>query len=484
MIQNKKNLNLKNLNLPLLSAILILIALITLFFTLYKLSQPQSLPKKAQYIASPPFKVKISNINSSGFTVSWLTAEKTNGAVVYSDNQENIDDSATPKVYDEKGENQLSLFHSVRLKNLSSGKKYYFKLISGETSFYKFLSDEWKTSGVPENITLPNISFSTNSPISKTNSPGSYSNEETAFSNCRELPDGNQTPCFRPNPIYGQVTEESGSPSEAIVFLEIPGKSNIISTLTNSNGKWALDLANLLKQDLSGRFEYQPGLDLVKIYAVGPRGSEGTLYRTIPKVAKFDDQTNPVTVTLPVLPEFTPTPTQTVESPSPTVTITPTATSTPTAVPAVKLIFTIKLEKFVTKGPNKNVIISLRKNNREILWRKIMFTSQTNGNYKGTLYLNNFGNYEIFIKPEGYLRKNLGSVNLKQGENYLSFDQNEFLAGDINNDNVVNSLDLSLLLNEINNPTAKRGIFDLNNDGQIDTLDLGILTTNYRKEGD
>jgi len=457
--------------------LLILSALIALFFTLYQLSQPQNLQKRAQYAVSPPLKIKVSNVYPNGFTVSWITSRQTNGAVVHTDNQEKIDDSSSVKVYDERGEKKLSFFHNVKLINLSPGKKYYFKIISGETSFYKSLSDEWQTSGIPENTILPNFSFSTTSSVSESNSPGSYSNESAAFADCSQLPEAKTTPCFKPNLIFGQVTGEDNSGQQALVFLEIPGKSNLISTLSDENGKWSFNLANLTKSDLSGRLKYQPGTDLIKISALGIKGAENTLYRTIPRVGKLSDQTNPVSLSLPTMPEFTPTPIQPTTQPT-------TAAITPTPTPVAKISLTIKLEKFISKGPSKNVTVSLRKNNKEVMWRKIMFSPQTNGDYKGTLFLNNLGSYSIFIKPDNYLRKDFGLANLTKGENFLNFDQDELLAGDLNNDNIINSLDLSLLLNEINNEGKKQKIGDFNNDGKVDSLDLSILISNYRKQGD
>ena len=62
---------------------------------------------------------------------------------------------------------------------------------------------------------------------------------------------------------------------------------------------------------------------------------------------------------------------------------------------------------------------------------------------------------------------------------YRSFAANPNLPGDVNNDNVVNVTDLSMLLSAYGKPN--NSVADLNGDGQVSITDLSILLTNYGK---
>ena len=61
---------------------------------------------------------------------------------------------------------------------------------------------------------------------------------------------------------------------------------------------------------------------------------------------------------------------------------------------------------------------------------------------------------------------------------YKSFAANPNLPGDVNNDNVVNVTDLSILLSNYNQAYAPA---DFNSDGTVSILDLSILLSNYGK---
>jgi len=55
----------------------------------------------------------------------------------------------------------------------------------------------------------------------------------------------------------------------------------------------------------------------------------------------------------------------------------------------------------------------------------------------------------------------------------------ELSAGDLNNDNVINSLDYSLM----NSNWLKSGVGDINGDGIVNSLDFAILKNNFNKAG-
>lgn len=444
-----------------------------------QISQKSSLSLKALDENLLPLKVRVSNIYPRGFTVSWLTKKKTVGWVVLGEDRQSLIENKGSFLIknDERGEESFYL-HSVTIRNLKPETRYYFKISSGGITFYKPLTGDWSESGLPESVALPPEStHSLTSLPSSSNSPGSFSNETSAFDGCLQLPENKITSCFRPNPIYGQVVNTDATiTKEALVYLQIPGKSNLLSAISDDEGKWTIDLANLLKSDLSGPMEYRPGLDLLKITALGSSSDENSVYQPIPPVIKtFQDKTNPVKISL--LPLSTASP-----SPSPTATLTPTIVPTQTPVPPIgTLVLTIKLQDFGNLL-SKKAVVSLYKNKSLFSSKTVVFTPQSDRTYQGSLPLFQRGDFTVFVKPENCLKKNLGIIKIISGESKLQSLDQDFSVGDLNNDNAINSLDLSFLVDQI---VGKKGIkFDLNEDGKINTLDLSILAANYLKTGD
>jgi hypothetical protein len=90
------------------------------------------------------------------------------------------------------------------------------------------------------------------------------------------------------------------------------------------------------------------------------------------------------------------------------------------------------------------------------------------------------------LKGLSHLRKILRGVDIVPGENSLDFTEGEtfyLLAGDTHpsSDNLVNSLDLSYLLNRLN---TSEEVSDLNRDTLVNSLDINILLANLMKRGD
>jgi hypothetical protein len=463
----------KDLILP--SLLLLLLGSLMLF--LKELPKRTQLPPKAQTSSPPPQRVLISNVTAKGFNVSWTTSEKTRGGIIYSQSKEEIerDETLSPRKDDERGGSYQSHVHSVRVDNLNPGGKYYFKIISGEKVFLKAFDGQWQKAGVAESIDLPdNLGFNDSQAISANNSPGSFSRENAAFSGCPKVPGEQSSTCFRPNPIYGQILKEEQTPvEEALVYLEIPAKSNRLSTLTGKEGRFTIDLANLVDKDYQNRIGYLPKVDLVKIFAHGPQNSSAIVYHQIPPVSKtYQDDTNPVLLKLNYPPQ-TPTPPP---STVPTATPAPTATTTPQP-PTANLSLNLALQG--RESGNRYANLSLYQGETKVLERKILLTGK-NTNYQGSLNLYRLGNFNLTLKPEGYLARRR-TVIISEGANRLEL-EDEFLAGDLNEDNEVNSLDVSIILGQINQGNQDLS-GDFNGDGQVNNLDLAILTGNYLRKG-
>lgn len=94
-----------------------------------------------------------------------------------------------------------------------------------------------------------------------------------------------------------------------------------------------------------------------------------------------------------------------------------------------------------------------------------------------TININN-GTYDILVSTSSYLKKK--KVNVVLSSN-LTVSLLALPAGDLNSDNVVNSLDWSLMSPKwfTNDATA-----DINKDSLINTIDFSLLNKNWAQSGD
>ncbi|MBN2096733.1 hypothetical protein JW752_05075 [Candidatus Peregrinibacteria bacterium] len=114
------------------------------------------------------------------------------------------------------------------------------------------------------------------------------------------------------------------------------------------------------------------------------------------------------------------------------------------------------------------------------------------------------GNYDAVFKSKAHLSRVLDNVYLQLGENYLNFTNitnspavgsRTLVAGDISGaatmpgtmgDDVINSVDLSILLQQYGTPDPSGNNLraNLNQDSTVDSTDLNILLGNLDKVGD
>lgn len=115
-------------------------------------------------------------------------------------------------------------------------------------------------------------------------------------------------------------------------------------------------------------------------------------------------------------------------------------------------------------------------------------TVETNNLGRGTIDFPDatVRNYDVAFKGLSHLRKVLRNIPIAVGTNLVDFTLGEtfyLLAGDTHRsqDNLVNSLDLSVLLNDLNSSDE---VSDLNRDTQVNSLDINILLANLMRWGD
>lgn len=171
---------------------LLLIA-VSLGATVFLFNNARNFFSQANIEASPE-KVRISNLSSKSFTVSWLTPVKASGAVNYG--IEKLDNVVVEK-RDNGGKDQYFVHH-VTLNFLQPNTKYRFEIISGGKSF----------NNGGESFTVKTLEN-----ISKENQAA---------------------------PAYGKVLQADNTPAtETLVYLSL-GTGFLYSTLTKSSGNWLI----------------------------------------------------------------------------------------------------------------------------------------------------------------------------------------------------------------------------------------------------
>ena len=482
---------------------------VILFISFYLMINRTIFLKKAVGEESIPIDVRISNINSSRFTVSWITEENTTGSVIYAEFRQEVENQSgnLKIVNDIRGENSFSKIHYVTLKNLSPAKNYYFAIKSGPTVFFKSLDGSWNKVGVAEEQkTVLEINFDSEKPISSTNSKGAYSLEPGSWNPCPDgSEDGTISPCFRPNFVWGQVVDHEGSPIEQVlVFLKIPGKSSLLSVLTDNLGKWSFSLANFFNESLTEYLSFDPKIDLLLVQAEGGEKGKSSTYSLIPSVfaqeclnlSPKNCSSIPLDLTNPLILEIfsppSPTPTPLPVSPTPTLTSTPLPSASPTqtrppeptSYPSLEV--KVKFQAVNQKGPEKTLRVIFKNNQSESLAfsKDISLPADDSGNYYGTLDSIPSGLFDIFIKEYSHLQKSSKSFKVKSGKNLLDITSSPLIAGDLNNDNRINIEDLGIMFENLHSSSPQTDIADLNFDGLANSEDLGILINNYRQEGE
>ncbi len=188
----------------------VILVLIGLFIYTLRLIEPTSGVKN----------LATTNITSDSVTLTWITDQPTKGAVVISasDNLPVLPFLA-PITFRDDGEKSLYregfyITHQVTITGLTPARTYNFRIFQGWKKAYQ---GKFSTAPVLSSLSLP-------------------------------------------DPVYGLVTEaDQKTPiAGALVFLKAKkstSTSNLLSALTNQEGRWQLDLSNLRTQDLKNSYQ-------------------------------------------------------------------------------------------------------------------------------------------------------------------------------------------------------------------------------------
>jgi cysteine-rich repeat protein len=147
----------------------------------------------------------------------------------------------------------------------------------------------------------------------------------------------------------------------------------------------------------------------------------------------------------------------------------------------VKITFTAYPEKRLPANGNwqnsYNVSILSKTNGQSVFSGNL----ETNSQGIGTIVVPNIstGNYDIALKGISHLRIIIPDVNIN-GDTSVDATNRAILAGDVQGDNFVNALDISVVVSHLYSGNT---VSDLNRDGIVNALDVSILLNNLYKGG-
>lgn len=166
---------------------------------------------------------------------------------------------------------------------------------------------------------------------------------------------------------------------------------------------------------------------------------------------------------------------------------------TPTPTPQVTIIqkdatfrFFIKLQGIEVKRPARLINVSFNKSDSEThIYKNVRISPNSQGVYFGQLDAIPSGRFEISFKTDTHLRRAFQDIKIEPGLNTWYFENNPLLAGDFNDDNVLDINDIALILAELsavsvdsNEETAK---YDVDVNASIDQKDLDLVLENYQR---
>jgi len=220
----RKLLKIKYLPIPLGLAL----ALVGLAGGLFLINRANVLFSRASSEAEPQ-NIKITNLSSSSFVVSWITSQATSGLISLGETSQT---GLIKKDVRDQNSNQTGKFktHYVFVDNLKPQTKYYFKILSGSKSYLN--------AGKPfEVITAPEKAF-----------------PDADLASGRVITADNQ-------PVAG-----------ALVFLTL-ANTLTQSAITDSDGHWVIPLSNARTPDLVNFSPYDRSAQIEEISVLAESGS-------------------------------------------------------------------------------------------------------------------------------------------------------------------------------------------------------------------
>jgi hypothetical protein len=163
---------------------------------------------------------------------------------------------------------------------------------------------------------------------------------------------------------------------------------------------------------------------------------------------------------------------------------TPTPTPIATATSTTSLNFHIKLQGLNTQSIDRLATIILKNGSTTISTNSnVNIVSDSTGTYAGSITNLTPGTYDVYIKEPSHLQKKFAAVTLVTGSNPEDWTASPLKAGDFNNDNKIDILDIAQILARyiaLTVPVDQTNqIFDVNGDVIINIQDIALVLSNY-----
>jgi hypothetical protein len=209
------------------------LTLLGLFGGVIAINRIQVLSSRASLEIAPQ-QLKITNIGSSSFVVSWTTAEKTTGSISFWEIKE-AGEIAKDSRDREKATFTSSSVHFVPVEGLKPQTKYFFKIISGGKS-----SDD---SGKPFEV----------------------------FTATNKVPSDNDL-------AFGRILTPDGRPANGVLVYLSLANTLPQAALTDQEGNWLIVLSNARTPNLQDFSQYDRNAQIEEIIV---RGEEQTATATV-----------------------------------------------------------------------------------------------------------------------------------------------------------------------------------------------------------
>lgn len=210
----------KRIPVPLAFSLIFL--LIGLFGFVWNIQKKNNLKTSAVF---SPTKIKITNINSDSFTVSWITTEETTGWVIYGETPD-LKQTALD-VRDTFEQRKAYKTHYVTINGLQPNNKYYFKIVSGGTQ-YGNQGKLYETTTAPQ----------------------------------REKP-------ITTDLSQGKILKSSNEPAAGVIVYLSLANTTIQSALTDQQGHWVIPLSSARTIDLKEFSNYDRNSQIIEIFCQG-----------------------------------------------------------------------------------------------------------------------------------------------------------------------------------------------------------------------
>jgi len=173
---------------------------------------------------------QVTNVRDRAFSVIWVTDSAETGYVNYGITSGNLN----IKVYDDRGQDTIDDTHHVTITGLNPGTTYYYEIVSSGNTYNNNRSPYQMTTGPGLGFTLPEM-------------------------------------------ISGKVYKAGGAEAEGTIIYISMGTSQVLSSLVNDQGAWAMDVAPIRTADYQAYITYTND-DSISLDASG--GRDGTASTT------------------------------------------------------------------------------------------------------------------------------------------------------------------------------------------------------------